>query len=145
MKVLVLGGNGFIGSNIVAKLQLQGAEVIVAARKTVMHSNQLQVKMQNMQQDDAWMTVLNSVDVVINSVGILRERKGESYQDIHTFAVESLADACAQLNVKLIHVSAIGLSANAKSGFISSKYWGEQAILEEPTRSRHTLSGQSPL
>ena len=129
MKVLVLGGNGFIGSNIVAKLQLQGAEVIVAGRKTALQSNQLQVKMQNIQQVSDWLPMINSVDVVINSVGILRERKAESYKDIHTYAVKSLANACAQLNVKLIHISAIGLSANAKSGFITSKYWGEQAIL----------------
>ena len=129
MKVLVLGGNGFIGSNIVAKLQFQGAEVIVAGRKTALQSNQLQVKMQNMQQVSDWLPMINSVDVVINSVGILRERKAESYKDIHTYAVKSLANACAQLNVKLIHISAIGLSANAKSGFITSKYWGEQAIL----------------
>ena len=129
MKVLELGGNGFIGSNIVAKLQFQGAEVIVAGRKTALQSNQLQVKMQNMQQVSDWLPMINSVDVVINSVGILRERKAESYKDIHTFAVKSLAEACAQLNVKLIHISAIGLSANAKSGFITSKYWGEQAIL----------------
>ena len=129
MKVLVLGGNGFIGSNIVAKLQFQGAEVIVAGRKTALQSNQLQVKMQNIQQVSDWLPMINSVDVVINSVGILRERKAESYKDIHTYAVKSLANACAQLNVKLIHISAIGLSANAKSGFITSKYWGEQAIL----------------
>ena len=130
MKVLVLGGNGFIGSNIVAKLQFQGAEVIVAGRKTALQSNQLQVKMQNMQQVSDWLPMINSVDVVINSVGILRERKAESYKDIHTYPVKSLANACAQLNVKLIHISAIGLSANAKSGFITSKYWGEQAILD---------------
>ena len=129
MKVLVLGGNGFIGSNIVAKLQLQGAEVIVTGRKSALQSNQLEVKMQNMQQAGDWLPMINNFDAVINSVGILRERKAESYKDIHTYAVKSLAKACAQLNIRLIHISAIGLSANAKSGFITSKYLGEQAIL----------------
>lgn len=129
IKVLVLGGNGFIGNNIVAKLRLQGAEVVIGGRNESKQSNQLPIKMQNMQQASDWLAVLNGFDVVINSVGILRERKGESYTDIHTFAVESLADACAQLNIKIIHISAIGLTANANSGFITSKYWGEQAIL----------------
>lgn len=32
MKVLVLGSNGFIGRNIVAKLQLQGAQVVIGNR-----------------------------------------------------------------------------------------------------------------
>jgi uncharacterized protein YbjT (DUF2867 family) len=129
MRVLVLGGNGFIGRNIAAKLQLQGAQVMVGSRNKAKKINQIQVKLQNMQQADYWLPLLNGVDVVVNSVGILRERKGESYADIHALAVESLADACAQLGVKLVHISAIGLSATAKSNFIRSKYWGEQAIL----------------
>ena len=133
MRVLVLGGNGFIGRNIAAKLQAQGAQVVIGSRKIAKNSNQLQVKMQNMQQADDWLQLLNGFDLVVNSVGILRERglltRRETYANIHTFAVESLADACAQTGVKLIHISAIGLSAFAKSGFITSKYWGEQAIL----------------
>jgi uncharacterized protein YbjT (DUF2867 family) len=133
MRVLVLGGNGFIGRNIVAKLQAQGALVLVGSRNASKQGNTIQVKMQNMQQADDWLPIINSFDVVVNSVGILRERKGESYADIHTFAVESLADACAQLGVKLVQISVIGLSDNAKSGFITSKYWGEQAILASGT------------
>jgi uncharacterized protein YbjT (DUF2867 family) len=129
MRVLVLGGNGFIGRAIVDKLQLQNAQVVIGSRKITNKNNSLQVKMQNMAQAGDWLPVLNSFDVVVNSVGILRNRKDESYANVHTFAVESLADACAQLNIKLIHISVIGLSATAKSGFISSKYWGEQAIL----------------
>ena len=126
MSVLVLGGRGFIGRNIVAKLQAQGVQVLVASRSA---DNTFQVRMQKMQQAADWTTLLKNVDVVVNAVGILRERKGESYADIHTFGVESLADACAQLGVRLIQISAIGLTATAKSRFISSKYWGEQAIL----------------
>ncbi len=126
MRVLVLGGRGFIGRNIVAKLQAQGVQVLVASRSA---DSTFQVRMQKMQQAADWTRLLKNVDVVVNAVGILRERKGEAYADIHTFGVESLADACAQLGVRLIHISAIGLTATAKSRFISSKYWGEQAIL----------------
>ncbi len=129
MQVLVLGGNGFIGRNIVAKLKEQGAQVLISSRKVSKQSNQLQVKMHNMQQTDDWLPLLKNIDVVVNAVGILREREGESYADVHTLAIESLADACAQLGVRLIHISAIGLTASAKSNFIRSKYWGEQAII----------------
>jgi uncharacterized protein YbjT (DUF2867 family) len=129
MRVLVLGGNGFIGRNIVAKLQAKGVQVLVGSRNLAKQCNIIQLKMQNMQHVDDWLPLLNDFDVVVNSVGILRERKGESYADIHTFAVESLADACSQLGVKLVQISVIGLTATAKSRFITSKYWGEQAIL----------------
>lgn len=134
LRVLVLGGNGFIGSQIVTALKQQNANVMIGTRKkTNSDANFLQLNMQNMTQTSDWFPLLNSFDVVVNSVGILRERgfgkSRETYANIHMLAVESLADACAELNIKLIHISAIGLSANAQSNFIRSKYWGEQAIL----------------
>ncbi len=130
MKVLVLGGNGFIGQSIVAKLQAQGAQVVVGSRKKSVNEMGLQVRMQNMLRGDDWLPVLQHTDVVVNSVGILRERKGgETYEKIHTLAPAALAKACAQLGIRMIHISAIGLSLQAKSRFIRSKYLGEQAIL----------------
>lgn len=41
----------------------------------------------------------------------------------------ALAQACAKLNVRLIHISVIGLTNLAKSRFIRSKFAGEQGIL----------------
>ena len=99
---------------------------MIGSRKVAKQNNQLQVKMHNMQQCKDWFVVIHGFDVVINTVGILRQRglfnQRETYANVHTFAVEILADACAQTGIKLIHISAIGLSANAKSGFITSKY-----------------------
>ena len=130
MRVLVLGGNGFIGSNIVTSLKTMAAEVFVGGRNLANKPNVVTVKMENMGKADNWIPVLYDFDVVINAVGILRERTGESYNDIHSKAPAALAIACAKLNIRLIHISAIGLSEQAKSGFIRSKYLGEQAIIK---------------
>lgn len=133
IKVLLLGGNGFIGRNIVEKLQAQAVQVVVGSRKAAVQNKSLKIKMQQMLQAEDWLPILKNFDVVINAVGILRARgyfnQRESYNNVHTISVKSLADACAKLQIKLIHISAIGLSATAKSGFITSKYWGEQAVL----------------
>ena len=134
MKVLVLGGNGFIGSNIVTKLQAQAVQVFVGSRKSNPQNNMPAILMQEMLQIKDWLPVLNKLgfqagDVVVNSVGILRERPNESYEKIHNLAVMALAQACARLDIRLIHISAIGLTATAKSQFIRSKFAGEQAIL----------------
>ena len=132
MKVLVLGGNGFIGSNIVAQLKRKNIEVLVGSRKAG-NASVRQIQLQYMLNEADWFAELQGVDVVVNSVGILRERRGESYNAIHALAPEALANACARLGVKLIHISAIGLSEQAKSGFIRSKYFGELAILASGT------------
>lgn len=130
MQVLVLGGNGFIGANIVAQLQAQGAQVFVGSRHFSTKPNSRQVHLHAMLRAQDWLPLLQDVDVVVNSVGILRERKGgETYEKVHTQAPAALSQACAQLGVRMVHISAIGLSLNAQSRFIRSKYLGEQAIL----------------
>jgi len=129
LKVLVLGGNGFIGSHIVSKLNNQ-VDVVIGTRKTIKQDNQLTVRMQEMLNERDWLLKLQGYDVVINSVGILRERRKESYEQVHTLAVEALAKACKNLAISLIHISALGLSKQAKSRFIRSKFAGEQAIIE---------------
>ena len=134
MKALVLGGNGFIGSNIVTKLQAQAVQVFVGSRKSNPQNNMPSILMQEMLQINDWLPVLKNLgfqagDVVVNSVGILRERPNESYEKIHNLAVMALAQACARLDIRLIHISAIGLTVTAKSQFIRSKFAGEQAVL----------------
>ena len=128
MKVLVLGGNGFVGRNIVARLQNKNIVVLVGGRKPVTTGDVL-IRMQKMQTMADWLPMLQDVDVVVNSVGILRERKNESYEQVHKLAPTALANACAELNVRLVHISAIGLSQQSKSGFIRSKFAGEQGVL----------------
>lgn len=126
--VLVLGGNGFIGSQVVKRLE-GSANIIVGTRKAATTKGIATVQMQSMLKNEDWQSLLVGVDVVVNSVGILRERQNESYDQVHNLAVKSLALACEMLGVSLIHVSAIGLSDQARSSFIQSKLAGEQAIL----------------
>lgn len=128
LNVLVLGGNGFIGRQIVMYLGTQ-ANVVIGTRKVMADARYKTVKLQHLTDAEDWIDLLQDVDVVVNSVGILRERPKETYQAVHTDAVSALAMACQQLSIRLIHISAIGLSRQAKSGFIRSKYEGEQAIL----------------
>ena len=137
MKVLVLGGNGFIGSSIVKKLKQQGVQVIIGSRKVAENADTASIRMHSMTLVDYWLPVLKGIDVVVNSVGILRERNlqshfqstRETYDKVHNLAPTALAQACSKLNVRLIHISVIGLTNLAKSRFIRSKFAGEQGIL----------------
>lgn len=81
MKILVLGGNGFIGSAIVRALSVKGMDVTVATRKKSL--NQVVLRMQTMLDSAAWIDVIEPFDIVINAVGILRPRLFESYDDVH--------------------------------------------------------------
>lgn len=134
MKVLVLGGNGFIGSQVITSL-ITRADVVVGTRQQSDESNQLTIRMQEMLKVQDWKPIVQKYDVIVNSVGILREHKGESYAAVHTSAVAALAKACARYGVRLIHVSAIGLTDKAQSQFIQSKFAGEQAIIDSGAKA----------
>jgi NADH dehydrogenase len=131
--VLLLGAGGFIGQHVQRALHARGIQVTSVCRPGVEResSNGLVWKGLNLNRLHApsdWMAHLQGVDVVINCVGILRQRIGETYDSLHHQMPAALAVACAKTNTRLIHTSALGLHASAKSRFLSSKLFGEQAI-----------------
>ncbi len=129
--VLVLGGRGFIGREICKQLRRYGANVIVGTRSPSKGSSSVQRKviLQEMQNSEDWHPVLLNVDVVVNAVGILRQRHQETYEQVHHQAVVHLAAACAVKNVRLVHLSALGLENSLRSRFSTSKRAGEWALM----------------
>ncbi len=133
MRVLVLGGAGFIGRHAVSALQYREHSVVIGSRFRSVGgakagSTHIRVRFHETLTLGAWQSIIAGFDAVLNCVGILRERVGESYDAVHHRAPTALAQACAAANIRLVHVSALGLSATASSRFLRSKFAGEQAI-----------------
>lgn len=134
IRVLVLGGTGFIGRHAVAALHELGMKLVIGTRHPARHESAYsfarlaEARFEQLLQPVAWTTLLKDIDVVVNCVGILRQRSGESYDDVHHRAPAALATACANAGIRLIHTSALGLHEGAKSRFLSSKLLGEKAI-----------------
>jgi len=134
LRVLVLGGTGFIGRHAVAALHAAGAQIAIGSRHPDRHEAAYPfaamhlVRFEQLLQPEAWAGLLKEVDVVVNCVGILRQRPNESYDHVHHRAPAALALACAKSGIRFIHTSALGLHEGAKSRFLSSKLLGEQAI-----------------
>ena len=134
LNVLVLGGTGFIGRHAAAALHASGLKVTIGSRHPARHKAMFlfadfrAMRFENLLKPGDWTALLAETNVVVNCVGILRQRPGESYDDIHHRAPAALAAACASTNVRLVHTSALGLHESAKSRFLSSKLLGERAI-----------------
>jgi NADH dehydrogenase len=142
MKVLVLGGNGFIGRHVAQALLHAGHVVVIGTRRPRAPATlsrgwlrplpKLGVAFHRMTSATTWAPALEDIDVVVNCVGILRERWRETYESVHHHALGALAAACASKGTRLVHVSALALDAPATSGFITSKRNGERALLGRP-------------
>ena len=139
MRILVLGGAGFIGRHAVAALLGRQHEVIVgsrypgrAVRRLPVQAHRCErrtVRFEQLLTADAWHPLLPDIDVVLNCVGILRQRGAETYDKVHHVAPAALADACGMAAVRrLVHVSALGLEQRVTSRFLISKRHGEAAL-----------------
>ena len=136
--VLVLGGSGFIGRHAVEALRNLGCQVIVGSRHPLRIDSRLPanavrcprrtIRLEELSEPEDWRTLLDGADVVINCVGILRQRGRETYDRVHRLAPAALAETCRLRGVRLIHLSALGLRAESRSRFLKSKLAGELAL-----------------
>jgi NADH dehydrogenase len=119
---------------VVAALSAGGADVVVGTRRPsrskaaslacpVEH-----IELHHLTHASDWQERIERFDVVVNCAGILRERWGETFDAVYYRAPVALAEACAIHGKRLIHVTALGLTAGASSGFITAKLNGENGI-----------------
>ena len=138
LRVLVLGGAGYIGRHIAASLAARGHAVVIGSRHPRRAARRLPRSLHAAARREAhldrllapadWDPLLGNVAAVVNAVGILRERGRETYERVHHLAPAALAAACERHGVRLVHISALGLHDGARSRFLRSKLAGERAI-----------------
>ena len=126
-KVLVLGGKGFIGRHAVNALKQHNVNVVIGSRNPS-QSAEVGVQFETLLDSVDWVSVIQGFDVVLNCVGILRPVGKATYDSVHHRAPAALAEACQTAGIRFVHVSALGLNDDAKSGFLVSKLQGERAI-----------------
>lgn len=136
-QIVVLGGSGFLGSALVAQLSAAGYAVKVLTRRRESAKHLILLPTVSVVQTDIFnsaslQTALQGADAVINLIGILHQSKKLSFDRVHHQFPKQLAQLCSQLHIpRLLHVSALGASAQAPSRYLQSKYAGEQAIQQQ--------------
>ena len=130
-RILVLGGNGFIGRHAVDALSGPACDVFVGTRDPVYREDgrvEVGIRLEAMTTPDAWREIAAGFDVILNCVGILRQRGGATYERVHHLAPAAIAAACATARTRFVHVSALGLEHPHRSRFLTSKRRGERAV-----------------
>ncbi len=138
-KVLVVGGSGFVGTQVCKKLLSQGWQVTVPTRSRS-HAQHLQALSGlelleiDVHDEAALMQAVAGHDAVVNLVAILHGDQA-AFDKVHVALPQKLARACLAGGVKrVVHISALGADAqnsgSAPSMYLRSKGQGEAVLIE---------------
>jgi len=134
----VFGGSGFVGSQIVRALAKRGHRVRVAVRRPgrayrlpmLGDVGQIEIVQANIRDADSVARALDGAEACVNSVAVLYEAGGQSFEALHVAGAGQIAQAAARAGVaSFVHVSAIGADATSPSAYARSKAAGEAATL----------------
>jgi NADH dehydrogenase len=133
-KICVLGGSGFVGSSVVAKLDQAGYAVTVLTRRrdSARHLSLLPnvtVVECNVMDDQALAAALNGADAVVNLIGILHQSGRVSFDAMHHELPARLAKICDASGIKrIVQMSSLQADSHAPSEYLRSKAAGEAAL-----------------
>ncbi len=134
MNICVLGGTGFVGTELVARLALDGHWVRVptrnlarAERLRVLETIELRVA--DVHAPSALSQLFTDCDAVINLVGILNQRRAASFQAVHAELPAKIIAAARGAGVRqVLHMSALGADERAPSQYLRTKAAGEAQL-----------------
>jgi len=144
--VCVLGGTGFVGRAIAAKLVRAGYTVRIPTRnrqraRDLLVLPGLELIQADIHEPAQLAELMRGMDAVINLVGILNEpgHDGSGFLHVHVALVEKLMTACRRAEVgRLLQMSA--LKANAERGpshYLRTKGEAEQIIRNQAGDELH--------
>lgn len=132
--ICVLGGTGFVGTELVTRLAQAGHSVRVPTRN-LSHGNHLKVLptlelvAANIHDSRTLGLLFDGMDVVVNLVGILNERRRDTFRGVHAELAGKVVDAMRTARVtRLLHMSSLCAGAQAPSQYLRSKGEAEARI-----------------
>jgi uncharacterized protein YbjT (DUF2867 family) len=145
--IVVLGGTGFLGTRLVARLIKDGHRVTALSRDREQHKHLLVLPGLTLENCDVYEEAQLSErcrgkDVVINLIGILNERgfSGSGFRRAHTDLTRGVLQAVRSAGVgRLLQVSALKAAIDAPSYYLRSKGEAEQLIRESNTALDWTI------
>ena len=142
-RVLVVGGSGFIGRSLVARLVDAGCKVRLPVRRALRARPVAMLPGVEIVETDvldraALAAQMQGVDAVINLVGILHSRPGQPYgpdfAKLHVDLPHQIVAAMQSVEGgprRLLHVSALGADSQGASMYLRSKGDGEALLRGE--------------
>src|ERR1700735_2105137 len=137
--ITILGGTGFLGTRLVARLVKDGHQVTVLSRDREQHKHLLVLPGLTLKNCDVYDEAqlsehFRGKDVVINLVGILNERGfgGGGFRRAHVELTQAVLLAARSAGVpRLLQVSALKAAIDAPSYYLRTKGEAEKLIRDQ--------------
>jgi uncharacterized protein YbjT (DUF2867 family) len=146
LTVCVLGGTGFVGSELIVQLAKQGHWVRVPTRETARGDrlrvmDTVRIIRANVRDPGTLARLFTGADVVVNLIGILNENSRATFKAVHAdFAAKVVSAARAAGVKRLLHMSSLGADAkSAPSRYLRSKGEAEARIRESGSSLEWTV------
>src|SRR5882762_3383996 len=138
LSICILGGTGFLGTRLLARLIKDGHRVTALSRDREQHKHLLVLPGLTLENGDVYDEAqlsehFRGKDVVVNLVGILNERGfgGGGFRRAHTELTRAVLQAMRSAGVpRLLQVSALKAATDAPSYYLRSKGEAEKLIRE---------------
>jgi NADH dehydrogenase len=131
---LVLGGSGFVGRHLVARLVSAGRRVIVPTRQRERAKHLILLPTVDVVEvdihDQAALTrLVRRASVVVSLVGILNERRRGDFEHVHVELARKVVAACGVAGVsRLLHMSALNADPQGPSRYLRTKGEAEAIV-----------------
>jgi NADH dehydrogenase len=132
----VLGGSGFVGRHVVARLVAAGWNVVVPTRYRERAKHLILLPTVDVVEADihdplALEQLAAGADAAINLVGILNETRRGDFERVHVELPRKLVASCRAMRVlRLLHMSALNAGGKRPSRYLRSKGEAEALVAD---------------
>lgn len=135
LRIVVLGGTGFVGRYLLERLQRDRHGIVLLSRNLASHAERLippgvELRQVDVYDPDALRAAFTDADAVINLVGILNEARdnGRGFRRAHVELTKLVIAACQLAGVRrLLHMSSLN-AGRGSSHYLKSRGEAEAAV-----------------